>query len=725
MDNSSISNFLANQQGPSRRTLKRRLEKMCSATESTSNKSSRVDVNNIDCTSETNLTKDIEPLTLNLSSNSSHNVCQQTSNPIQFDNFLNDIEHVGFHVDFSNHQENSSDFNEIASVYIENFDFLFSVFEDSPDFDILQHALRLWSLEYNITNKALSGLLKILKSHNNPDLPTDARTLKCTPRKITTREVDPGRYWHFGIKRFVELMKSKGILLPNELTLNVNIDGLPIYKSSKGVYWPILGKFTELKTLKPFVIGIYFHESVKPKDLHSYLEDFVTEMKFFTVNRFCEIKIYPGLFIMDAPAMAFVKQTIGHNGRKGCGKCEVTGKYLGRMCYTKIHNKARTDEEFRLRSDKQHHINKQTTNRNSNDNHTDVIPKSPLEDIYGVDMVDSFAIDALHVVYLGVVKKILLMNNGKFKFPINELLRSKFSKADHKMISLIMCSAQMSKPSEFNRAIRSLEYVSHYKGSEFRNFLLYHGIVALKGNVSNDIYNNFLTLHCAVTICSSDKHRQYVPTAKKLLEKFVVDFKRIYGRCMTSHNVHQLLHIADYVLQFGSLDNYSAFPFESKLGVLKNFINSGNNPLEQAANRVVEHIEADLYNFMKAEDKSKSFKPIAKARSIQFNDFLLKNNNGDKWFLTKSKDIVSFEKVLFDCKGMPESIVGRKIQTKIDFYDIMGIRSSFLDVYQSNGTLDYNLSYFTLNEIENKVYCIEDLNENRTFFPILNTTLNL
>lgn len=110
-----------------------------------------------------------------------------------------------------------------------------------------------------------------------------------------------------------------------------------------------------------------------------------------------------------------------------------------RLCWfiTKLHNnKARTDEEFRLALDSQHHLKKCYLNGCQ----TDVISKSPLLEIDGVDMIDSFAIDSLHVVFVDAVKKKLVMNNGKLKFPINELLRSKFSKTDHNKIHLTMLS---------------------------------------------------------------------------------------------------------------------------------------------------------------------------------------------------------------------------------------------------------------------------------------------
>uniref|UniRef100_T1H418 Uncharacterized protein n=1 Tax=Megaselia scalaris TaxID=36166 RepID=T1H418_MEGSC len=329
----------------------------------------------------------------------------------------------------------------------------------------------------------------------------------------------------------VELLKKKGINYPDVLTLNVNIDGLPLYKSSKGVFWPILGKFSEIKCMKP------------PR---LFLNDFIDEMKSLANTSFLNTKIYPGMFIMDAPACAFVKQIVGHNAKKACGRCEVVGEFHGRMCYPQISNKSRTDEEFRNRVDKEHH------KTYSNDDSEEAGTKSPLEDIEDVDMIDL---------------------------------------------------AQMTKPTEFHRAIRSLEYLSFYKGTEFRNFLLYHGLVALKANVDDEIYENFKDLHCAITICLTNKHRKYVPAAKLIFEKYFRDFKKIYGKCMVSYNIHQTLHLADYVIKYGPLENYSAFEYESKLGIIGNLICSGNNPLEQGANRIIEHLELDMEELLHNQKK--------------------------------------------------------------------------------------------------------------------------
>jgi hypothetical protein len=53
--------------------------------------------------------------------------------------------------------------------------------------------------------------------------------------------------------------------------------------------------------------------------------------------------------------------------------------------------------------------------------------------------------------------------------------------------------------------------------------------------------------------------------------------------------MHGLIHICDDVRQFGSLDSYSAFPFENFLGQMKRMLRSGNQPLSQLCRRLSEH----------------------------------------------------------------------------------------------------------------------------------------
>jgi hypothetical protein len=51
-------------------------------------------------------------------------------------------------------------------------------------------------------------------------------------------------------------------------------------------------------------------------------------------------------------------------------------------------------------------------------------------------------------------------------------------------------------PKEFARKCRNLSEIDRWKATEFRQFLLYSGIVAMKGQVPEDYYDNFLLFFC-------------------------------------------------------------------------------------------------------------------------------------------------------------------------------------------------------------------------------------
>ena len=72
------------------------------------------------------------------------------------------------------------------------------------------------------------------------------------------------------------------------------------------------------------------------------------------------------------------------------------------------------------------------------------------------------------------------------------------------------------------------------------------------------------------------------------------------------YNVHSLLHLAANVASFGCLDNFSAFPFESKLYQIKRTVRSGKNPLVQVANCLEENLKVKIPNEQQIIIKEKS-----------------------------------------------------------------------------------------------------------------------
>jgi len=100
--------------------------------------------------------------------------------------------------------------------------------------------------------------------------------------------------------------------------------------------------------------------------------------------------------------------------------------------------------------------------------------------------------------------------------------------------------------------------------------ILYSGPFVFKGSLSDDLYRHFMLLFVTLRILSC-KHlvSLYCDYANDLLVKFVKDAKVLYGKDTLVYNVHCLVHLAADVKKLGCIQEFSAFPFESKLGHLK------------------------------------------------------------------------------------------------------------------------------------------------------------
>lgn len=109
-------------------------------------------------------------------------------------------------------------------------------------------------------------------------------------------------------------------------------------------------------------------------------------------------------------------------------------------------------------------------------------------------MVTQFPLDCMHLICLGVVKKILqICIHGDIK-------TIKFSGAVISKISQDLCDISLWIPSEFARKTRSLEEFERWKATEFRLFLLYVGPVILRNYLPQNYLLHFISLHCAIRI---------------------------------------------------------------------------------------------------------------------------------------------------------------------------------------------------------------------------------
>lgn len=119
-----------------------------------------------------------------------------------------------------------------------------------------------WAIVNQPPKFQLKQLLQICNKSLPFKLPSDPRTLMHTPRDVLIQILSDGsKYWHHGVRQPLENILSKQDEHPSHINLNINIDGLPLFESSKEQFWPILCNIHEMSYIERFVVGIFCGKS--------------------------------------------------------------------------------------------------------------------------------------------------------------------------------------------------------------------------------------------------------------------------------------------------------------------------------------------------------------------------------------------------------------------------------------------------------------------------------
>lgn len=170
----------------------------------------------------------------------------------------------------------------------------------------------MWVVDFNISHAALRALLAILrKSYKDVSLPKDARTVMKTPRSIETFKLgeDGAEHWHQGLATCLN-MHFKNLAEDTAISININIDGLPLFNSATKCFWPILVNVHERSDILPMAAGVFYGEK-KPENAAIYFKPFVDELKCLLDNGLVingkRLSIKVRCFTCDTPVRAFVK----------------------------------------------------------------------------------------------------------------------------------------------------------------------------------------------------------------------------------------------------------------------------------------------------------------------------------------------------------------------------------------------------------------------------------
>lgn len=247
---------------------------------------------------------------------------------------------------------------------------------------------------------AFSALLKVLKVHSCFNhFPADSRTVVKVNKPHNTDtivSIHPGLYYHFGIANGLKSDCNFKSIQDEEIQIVIGIDGLPLTKSSSSMFWPILGYARYSGKPHVFLIGLYWGRE-KPHSSNLFLKNLVDELKYLFENGmetdFGKKIVTVDTICCDAPAKSFILFTKGHTGYYSCSRCTVEGDRVNNtMCFLGSNFPKRTHQDFLNRIDDEYHKG-------------DTV--SIIKEIPQINMIDNLSIDYMHLVFLGIVKKLI------------------------------------------------------------------------------------------------------------------------------------------------------------------------------------------------------------------------------------------------------------------------------------------------------------------------------
>ena len=257
-------------------------------------------------------------------------------------------------------------------------------------------------VEHSVDQVTSKHLLKILNEHTDTDFPKDPRALLKTPRQTQTVKIEDGEYYHFGLRAAIQKMirdaKSNKTIYVNNVQLLINIDGAPLQNSIEKGIWPI--QCSSNLSTKVFLIGLFFGPG-KPIDVDQFLRTFVDETKTLVNEGLVylneEFTVNITGFICDTPAKSMILNVKGHTGYHSCTMCKIVGQRSKNVtCFpTERNTEVRTDVDFK------------------NDVYfgTYQLGNTILTEIPDIDMVKSFPRDYMHLICLGITRKLLFYGN--------------------------------------------------------------------------------------------------------------------------------------------------------------------------------------------------------------------------------------------------------------------------------------------------------------------------
>lgn len=365
---------------------------------------------------------------------------------------------------------------------------------------------------------------------------------------------------------------------PSNISLIMYTDGVRIFSSSKFNIWPVYMVINELpyeiRTRKENVLRValwFGDEKPSPNLFLTPLIENIRELRQGLDVRVPNIEnpiTVKGIIICctcDLPAKALFYNMKQYNGKFGCQKCKQKGENLPNehvRVYPYQHVTLRTDDETNEHAQQAFDVGFAVCGVKG-----PTVMKHILH-----NYMTAIAVDVMHCVFEGVVKKLLnFWFNSKYSGHPASIIEH-VNQVDQRLKSL-------TPPSFVQRLPRSIKnHLPYWKAHELKSWLFYYSIPCIRDLLDEPYFKHHTLLVLGISLlCQSSISLEELDVASRALDEYVRRFEVLYDRRNMTNNVHQLLHLAETVRQFGPLWTTSCFPFEDLNGRLKRLVHGSNS----------------------------------------------------------------------------------------------------------------------------------------------------
>ncbi|CAF4238175.1 unnamed protein product [Rotaria socialis] len=459
-------------------------------------------------------------------------------------------------------------------------------------------------------------------------------------------DVKDGRIYH-------DFLSKINIPDCHYITLTLSTDGVQIGTSTEKSLWLITLTINEINkserlSLHNVIIGGINSCFKNPSRqiMRIMINPIVKELKELESPKGCYIKSLNNKFELycvhllkstnDKPATALLQNIAEPTAAYGCSRCEIKGKTTlsnplisekkSKASGTTLNEKKTCKETHRIRvfviEEDQPMPELRSAERYRTimrlirtqqfasgvyiepDIQRGYLGPCLLADLAFFDQGQGFMSDSLHTVYGGAMKKLLSL-----WFDRKWCTKEKPWTIESKISDINEILKSFSSPSTSVRIPRDLKVHNKYKASEYRSMLLIFYPI-FQDILPNKYYDHLKLLVFALHIGENREiEKKDLVTMDLLLKEHVKQFDFFYGERHCVNTIHSIVHCAETVRDYGPLQCYSTFNYESILGAITSTIHGSRKQDREIFNNMEmlrqssyvaleESHESPLYEYM-------------------------------------------------------------------------------------------------------------------------------